>query len=144
MAVKVVEDWLNACSGCEISILNIGDPLLDILPALEFVHITALVDHKFFGQLGDGVTMDIPEAVVGIVSGGVRNEEQKHELEEIRKVKFLISLGSCACHGGVPAQANMWKNDEVFEKVFRQCVSSTPAPNPEDPNVPKWTPTARR
>src|SRR5208337_3870501 len=132
MAVKVVEDWLNACSGCEISILNIGDPLLDILPALEFVHITALVDHKFFGQLGDGVTMDIPEAVVGIVSGGVRNEEQKHELEEIRKkVKFLISLGSCACHGGVPAQANMWKNDEVFEKVFRHCVSSTPAPHPD-------------
>jgi F420-non-reducing hydrogenase small subunit len=86
--------------------------------------------------------MEIPEAVVGIVSGGVRNEEQKHELQEIRKkVQFLISLGSCACYGGVPAQANMWKNDEVFEKVFRHCVSSDPAPNPENPNVPKWTPT---
>ncbi len=142
MAVKVVEDWLNACSGCEISILNIGDPLLDLLPQLEFVHITALVDHKFFGQLGDGATMEIPEAVVGIVSGGVRNEEQKHELEEIRKkVQFLISLGSCACYGGVPAQANMWKNDEVFEKVFRNCLTTDSAPNPEDPNVPKWTPT---
>jgi F420-non-reducing hydrogenase small subunit len=142
MAVKVVEDWLNACSGCEISILNIGDALLDLLPQLEFVHITALLDHKFFGQLGDGTTMEIPEAVVGIVSGGVRNEEHKHELEEIRKkVKFLIALGSCACYGGVPAQANMWKNDEVFEKVFRQCVTTTPAPNPDDPNVPKWTPT---
>jgi F420-non-reducing hydrogenase small subunit len=35
----------------------------------------------------------------------------------------------------------MWKNDEVFEKVFRNCVSSAPAPNPENPNVPKWTPT---
>ncbi len=142
MAVKVVEDWLNACSGCEISILNIGDALLDLLPQLEFVHITALIDHKFFGQLGDGTTMEIPEAVVGIVSGGVRNEEQKHELEEIRKkVKFLISLGSCACFGGVPAQANMWKNDEIFEKVFRHCVSSDPAPNPKDPSVPEWTPT---
>jgi F420-non-reducing hydrogenase small subunit len=86
--------------------------------------------------------MEIPEAVVGIVSGGVRNEEQKHELEEIRKkTKFLISLGSCACYGGVPAQANMWKNDEVFEKVFRHCASTEPAPNPDDPNVPKWTPT---
>ena len=73
MAVKVVEDWLNACSGCEISILNIGDALLGILPQLEFVHMTALIDHKFFGQLGDGTAMDIPDAVVGIVSGGVRN-----------------------------------------------------------------------
>jgi F420-non-reducing hydrogenase small subunit len=142
MAVKVVEDWLNACSGCEISILNIGDPLLDLLPQLEFVHITALVDHKFFGQLGDGTTMEIPEAVVGIVSGGVRNEEHKHELQEIRKkVQFLISLGSCACYGGVPAQANMWKNDEVFEKIFRNCLTTDPAPDPDDPSVPKWTPT---
>ena len=142
MAVKVVEDWLNACSGCEISILNIGDALLDLLPQLEFAHITALVDHKFYGQLGDGTTMEIPEAVVGIVSGGVRNEEHKHELEEIRKkVKFLISLGSCACYGGVPAQANMFKNEEVFDKVFRDCLTTAPAADPEDPSVPKWTPT---
>ncbi|MGA8573647.1 MAG: hypothetical protein WBQ36_09530 [Desulfobaccales bacterium] len=142
MPVKVVEDWLNACSGCEISILNVGDRLLDLLPQLEFAHMTALVDHKFFGQLGDGTAMEIPEAVVGIVSGGVRNEEMKHELEEIRKkVKFLIALGSCATFGGVPAMANMWKNEETFEKVFRDCVTTTPAPDPADPNLPKWTST---
>jgi F420-non-reducing hydrogenase small subunit len=142
MPVNVVEDWLNACSGCEISILNVGERLLDLLPSLNFVHMTALVDHKFYGQLGDGTTMDIPESVVAIVSGGVRNDEQKHELEEIRKkTKFLIALGSCACFGGVPAQANMWKNEDTFEKVFRHCVTTEPAPNPEDPNVPKWTPT---
>src|SRR4030067_2854986 len=117
MAVKVVEDWLNACSGCEISILNIGDPLLDLLPQLKLVHITALVDHKFFGQLGDGTTMEIPEAGVGIVSGGVRNEEQKHELQEIRKkVQFLISLGSCACYGGGGPPAHPRKKKEAFVK----------------------------
>jgi F420-non-reducing hydrogenase small subunit len=142
MAVRVIEDWLNACSGCEISILNIGDPLLDLLPQLEFVHMTALVDHKFFGQVGDKDTMEIPEAEVAIVSGGVRNEEHKHELEEIRnQAKILISLGSCAAYGGVPAQANMWKNEDVFEKVYRHCASTDPAPNPEDPNVPPWTAT---
>ena len=69
MSVRVSEDWLNACSGCEISILNIGDALLDLLPKLEFVHMTALVDHKFFGQLGDQTDMEIPEAEVAIVSG---------------------------------------------------------------------------
>jgi F420-non-reducing hydrogenase small subunit len=142
MAVKVVEDWLNACSGCEISILNIGDPLVDLLPQLDFVHMTALIDHKFFGQTGEGVTMEIPEADIGIVTGGVRNEEHKHELEEIRKkTKFLIALGSCACYGGVPAQANMWNNEDVFEKIFRNCASTEPAPDPDDPSVPKWTPT---
>jgi F420-non-reducing hydrogenase small subunit len=142
MAVNVFEDWLNACSGCEISILNIGDPLVDLLPQLNFVHITPLIDHKLFGQLGEKTDMEVPESVVGIVSGGVRTEEQKHEIQEIRKkTKFLIALGTCACHGGVPAQANMFKNEDVFEKVFRQSPSTDPSPDPQDPNVPKWTPT---
>jgi F420-non-reducing hydrogenase small subunit len=144
MPVNVVSEWLNACSGCEISILNTGEALLDLLPQLNFVHIPALVDHKFYGQLGDGTTMEIPEAAVGIISGGVRNTEHEHVLKEIRnKVKFLIALGSCAAHGGVPAQANMWKEEEVFDKVFRHCVSTEPSPDPADPNVPKWTPMCK-
>ncbi|MCK9376772.1 MAG: methyl viologen-reducing hydrogenase [Syntrophobacterales bacterium] len=144
MPVNVVSEWLNACSGCEISILNTGEALLDLLPQLNFVHIPALVDHKYFGQLGDGTTLEIPEAVVGIVSGGVRNTEHEHVLTEVRKkVKFLIALGSCAAHGGVPAQANMWKGEEVWDKVFRHCASTEPAPDPVDPNLPKWTPMCK-
>jgi F420-non-reducing hydrogenase small subunit len=144
MPVNVASEWLNACSGCEISILNTGEALLDLLAQLNFVHIPALVDSKYFGPLGDGKTLEIPEAVVGIVSGGVRNTEHLHVLEEMRKkVKILIALGSCACYGGVPAQANMFKEAEIFDKVFRDCVTTTPSPNPEDPNVPKWTATCQ-
>ena len=48
MAVTVASEWLNACSGCEISILNIGEPILDLIPdKLELVHIPALVDSKY-------------------------------------------------------------------------------------------------
>jgi F420-non-reducing hydrogenase small subunit len=76
---------------------------------------------------------------VFIVSGGVRNEENKHILEEMRaKTKILIALGSCAANGGIPAQANMFTKDEVFEKVFRNSPSTDPAPDPDHPNVPKW------
>ncbi len=32
MPVTVAEEWLNACAGCEISILNTGEALLDLLP----------------------------------------------------------------------------------------------------------------
>jgi F420-non-reducing hydrogenase small subunit len=35
----------------------------------------------------------------------------------------------------------MWKNEDVFDKVFRHCASTDPAPDPADPNVPKWTPS---
>jgi F420-non-reducing hydrogenase small subunit len=139
MPVKVAEEWLNACSGCEISILNTGDALLDLLPELNFVHIPVLIDHKYFGQTGQGKSIEIPEADVGIVSGGVRNEENKHILEEMRKkTKILIALGSCAAQGGIPAQANMFTKDEVFEQIFRNSPSTDAAPDPDHPNVPKW------
>jgi F420-non-reducing hydrogenase small subunit len=139
MPVKVAEEWLNACSGCEISILNIGDALLDLLPELNFVHIPVLIDHKYFGQTGRGESIEIPEADVGIVSGGVRNEENKHILEEMRKkTKILIALGSCAAQGGVPAHANMFTKDEIFEQVFRNSPSTDASPDPDHINVPKW------
>ncbi|MBU0985928.1 MAG: methyl viologen-reducing hydrogenase [Proteobacteria bacterium] len=139
MPVKVAEEWLNACSGCEISILNTGDALLDLLPELNFVHIPVLIDHKYYGQTGKGKTLEIPEAVVGIVSGSVRNEENKHILEEMRaKTQILIALGSCAAYGGIPAQANMFTKAEVFEKVFRNSPSTDAAADPDHPNVPKW------
>jgi len=37
VAVKVAEEWLNICGGCEVTILDIGEPLLDLLPELNFV-----------------------------------------------------------------------------------------------------------
>ena len=139
MPVTVAEEWLNACSGCEISILNTGTALLDLLPELEFVHIPVLVDHKYFGQLGNESAMEIPEAVVGIVSGSVRNDEHKNVLEEMRKkTKILIALGSCAAYGGIPSHANMFNQADIFEKVFRGSPSTDAAPDPEHPNVPKW------
>ncbi|MBM3713531.1 MAG: methyl viologen-reducing hydrogenase, partial [Actinobacteria bacterium] len=107
MSVKVAEEWLNICGGCEVTILDIGEPLLDLLPKLEFVHMPVLMDNKYFGQMGEKAELEIPEADVGIISGGVRNEKEKHVALEMRKkCKTLVSLGSCACFGGIHALAN--------------------------------------
>jgi F420-non-reducing hydrogenase small subunit len=133
---KVAEEWLNICGGCEVSILDIGEPLLNLLPQLEFVHIPVLADHKYFGATGDGTTLEIPNADVGIVSGGIRNEKEKHVAEAMRKsCKVLIALGSCACFGGIPALANMWKRDEVLDKVYRGSKTTASGPNPSE-NLP--------
>ena len=136
MAVKVAAEWLNICGGCEVSILDIGEPLLDILPNLEFVHMPVLMDHKYFGQTGEGTELTIPEADIGIVSGGVRNEKEKHVLEEMRKkTNTLISLGSCASFGGIPAMANMYPLDDLYQKVFRDSVTTDSADTPAE-NLP--------
>ncbi|MBI5001430.1 MAG: methyl viologen-reducing hydrogenase [Euryarchaeota archaeon] len=132
---KVAEEWLNICGGCEVTILDIGEPLLALLPSLEFVHMPVLMDHKYHGQTGEGdpKAIDIPVADVGIVSGGVRNEKEKHVVEEMRKrCKTLIALGSCACFGGIPALANMDTVADLYDKVYRQSVSTEPSDTPKD------------
>lgn len=136
--VKVAEEWLNICGGCECSILDIGAPLLDLLPQLEFVHIPVLMDHKYHGQTGEGDpnVIEIPEATVGIISGGVRNEKEKHVAEAMREsCEILISLGSCACFGGIPALANMSPLEGLYHKVYRNCTTTEPGETPTE-NLP--------
>jgi F420-non-reducing hydrogenase small subunit len=138
MMVKVAEEWLNICGGCEVTVLDIGEPLLDLLPSLEFVHIPVLMDHKYFGQTGEDDTnvIQIPEADVGIISGGVRNEKEKHVAEAMRKsCKTIIALGSCACFGGIPALANMYTLDDLTNKVYRDSKTTESADTPSD-NLP--------
>ncbi|MBN2493764.1 MAG: methyl viologen-reducing hydrogenase [Deltaproteobacteria bacterium] len=140
MAVKVSSEWLNACSGCEISILNIGETILDLIPdKIELVHIPALVDSKYYGQLGDGTKLELPKATVGLISGGVRTEEHAEVVREMRdKVDILVALGTCATDGGIPAQANMWKNEDVLKKIFGDCPTHEPAGHPTE-IVPPYT-----
>jgi F420-non-reducing hydrogenase small subunit len=136
MPVKVAEEWLNICGGCEVTILDIGEPLLDLLPQLQFVHIPVLMDHKYFGQTGEKEELEVPEADVGIISGGIRNEKEKHVAEEMRKkCKTLIALGSCACYGGIPAMANMFPLEALYQKVYRESKTTDAAETPSD-NLP--------
>ncbi len=137
--VKIAEEWLNMCGGCECSILDIGEPLLDLLPQLEFVHMPVLMDHKYFGQTGEGKKIEIPEADVGIITGGVRNEEHKELAQEMRnKCKTMIAYGSCAVFGGLPALANMYTKEDTFNKVYKTTRSTVPSEFPSV-NIPPWT-----
>jgi len=128
---KVAEEWLNICGGCEVSILDIGEKLLDLLPSLEFVHMPVLMDHKYYGQTGEKSELEIPEADVGLVSGGIRNDKEKHIAEEMRKkCKVLIAIGSCASFGGIPALANMYNVEDIYEKVFRDSKTTESSDTP--------------
>jgi F420-non-reducing hydrogenase small subunit len=131
MAVRIAEECFAICAGCEITILDIGEPLLDLLPKLEFVHMPVLMDHKLYGQKGDQPGPEIPEADVGIITGSIRNEENKELAKEMRKkCKTLIAMGSCACSGGIPALANQFMLEELYEKVYRNSISTDSTDTP--------------
>lgn len=135
MTIKVVSDWLNACSGCEIAIVDMGIRLLDVLEHVEFVHIPVLMDHKYHGQMGDGdhKNIDIPEADLGIISGSVRNEEHVEVAKKIReKCKIVIALGTCATHGGIPALVNSYTVEEVLSRYYSTETTDKPDKYPDE------------
>lgn len=125
MAARLAEEWFAICGGCEVTILDIGEPLIDVLKKVEIVHMPVIMDHKLFGQTGENKEMEIPAADVGLISGGIRSDEHKKLAVEMRKkCKLLISLGSCACFGGIPALNNLYTTEEIFHKVYRDSVST--------------------
>jgi F420-non-reducing hydrogenase small subunit len=126
MAAKVASEWLNSCSGCEIAIIDMGERLLTVLDLVEFVHLPALMDHKYYGQTGADKHMSLPEADLGIISGGIRNEEHLEVALEMRKkCKAVIALGTCATHGGIPALINSWQNDELLKRYYSTETTDT-------------------
>lgn len=138
MGVTTALEWLGSCSGCEIAILNIGEALVPIITeALDIVHAPVLMDHKYFGQTGEGLTLTIPEAVVGIVTGGVSNHEHVEILEEMRrKCTVLIALGTCATHGGIPALMNGQDHDKSFQEIYETKTTDPGQKLPTGDNVP--------
>ncbi len=137
MSIKVAEEWLNACSGCEIAIVDLGERLLDVLNLVDFVHMPVIMDHKYYGQLGDRKHIEIPEADVGILTGGIRNEEHLEVAREMRaRCKVLVALGTCATHGGIPALANSYANEELLQRYY-STETTDPADGLPYDGVPK-------
>ncbi len=125
MALRLAQEWLTICAGCEVSILDLGEPLLDVLAKLEIVHMPVIMDHKLYGQTGEQTTMHIPESDIGIITGGIRNEEHIAIAKEMRRqCKTLIAMGSCACFGGIPALANLSTVQDIYNTVYRESVST--------------------
>ena len=91
--------------------MGLHEALLGILKANELVYAPTLMDAK-----------EIPEKIdVAIIEGGVRTE---HEVETTKKIRersnILITLGSCACFGGVPGLANLKEGDELLDRIYSE------------------------
>lgn len=111
--VKVATTWLECCSGCHMSILDLDEKLVELLSVIEF-DASPITDIKKFNHVD-----------VGIVEGSIGNEEQLEVLKELReKAKILIALGDCACFGGIPAMRNFFDKDSVLNRVYVETEST--------------------
>ena len=123
--------WLDGCSGCHMSFLDIDEQLLDLADQIELVY-SPLVDRK-----------DFPDEVdVTLVEGAVSSEEDLEKIRHIREhTHILISLGDCAVTGNVPSL----RNSIGAEPVLRRAYLEPDLLNPQLPtdNVPRLLPIVR-
>jgi NAD-reducing hydrogenase small subunit len=115
--ITVATTWLDGCSGCHMSLLDIDERLIELAQRVDVVY-SPLVDGKH-----------LPETVdVGIIEGSVSNEEDLVKAREFRQhCKFLISLGDCAVNGNVPAMRNLFPLDSVYDRAYKENVQLNPS-----------------
>lgn len=114
--VQVATVWLDGCSGCHMSLLDMDERLLELAEQLEIVY-SPLVDRK-----------DFPERVdVAIVEGAVASDEDLHKIRKIRRhSKVLISLGDCAVTGNIPSMRNPFALKDVMDRAFIENATMQP------------------
>jgi NAD-reducing hydrogenase small subunit len=110
---RVATAWLDGCSGCHMSLLDIDEALVDVASGIELV----------YGPLVD--TKEFPDNVdVALVEGAVSSVEHEELIRTIRsKTKILVSFGDCAVTANVPAIRNQFKVDDVIKRAYVENVT---------------------
>jgi F420-non-reducing hydrogenase small subunit len=116
--------WAASCGGCEIAFLDIREKILDFDAAAELVFCPCIMDTKY----EDVEAMADGEIDVTLFNGGIRNEENLHLAQLLRKKsKYLVAFGSCSTEGCIPGLANLTTKEEIFDYVYKKSPSVDPA-----------------
>jgi NAD-reducing hydrogenase small subunit len=113
---KVATMWLDGCSGCHMSILDIDEALASIAPKIDLV----------YGPLVDA--QEMPEDVdVAIVEGAVSSQEDYEKIHRLReRARLLVALGDCAVTSNVPAMRNPIPVKKLLERIYLEGVDEKP------------------
>lgn len=114
--VTLATAWLDGCSGCHMSFLDLDQRLIELVQHADIVY-SPIVDTK---ELPHGVD-------VGILEGAVSTEEDLEKARLFReRCRYLISLGDCAVTGNVPSMRNSFPLNEVMARAFQENVQAQP------------------
>lgn len=128
---KLATVWLDGCSGCHMSFLDMDERLIELADKFDLVY-SPLVDTKEFPN----------EVEVALVEGAVSSEEDLHKIQAIRRrTKILVSFGDCAVTANVPAMRNPFTLQSLYDRAYRETV--TRGPGTPDQVIPRLLNYAR-
>ena len=110
--VSLATVWLDGCSGCHMSFLDMDERLLELAAVIDIVY-SPLVDNKIFPEQVDPT----------LVEGSVSSEDDLAKIKKVREhTRLLISMGDCAVTGNVPSMRNPFGPERVLQRVYAQQV----------------------
>jgi coenzyme F420-reducing hydrogenase gamma subunit len=100
-----------SCDGCQLSLLDLEDELLEIADAVEIAYFREATSKVSKGPFD-----------VSLADGSITTQEDVERIREVRRrSRTLVALGACATSGGIQALRN---TKDV--KEFRSLVYARP------------------
>lgn len=124
--IRLASDWLDACAGCEMSILDIDERILELI---QHVELTSLPITDLKHPPEEGVE-------IGILTGSVSNTHQEEVTKEMReRCKILIAMGDCAVFGGICTMRNFFPKEEVLRRGYVETESTVDGQIPDSEEI---------
>ncbi len=112
--IRLNTDWLCDCGGCHVALVDLHEKILKVLESVEIQHCPVMTDIK-----------DYPEADIGILTGSIRTEHDRHAAGEMRKkCRTIIAFGTCAVYGGLHGAGLAHSREEIMDHVYRKCPTT--------------------
>jgi NAD-reducing hydrogenase small subunit len=114
--LRLATVWLDGCSGCHMSFLDMDERLLELAELVDVVY-SPIVDAK-----------DFPNDVdIALVEGAVASVDDEKKIKKIRAhTKMLIAMGDCAITGNVPSMRNPLGPEAILERAYIENASTQP------------------
>lgn len=106
--IRLATAWLDGCSGCHMSLLDMDEAILNVAKRVDVV----------YGPLVDA--QEFPKSVdVTLVEGAVSSQDDLEKVHTIRqRSKLVVALGDCAVTGNVPAMRNLHPARKMLERIY--------------------------
>lgn len=130
--VSLATTWLQGCSGCHMSLLDLHQHLLEIVHRVD-IRYSPVMDVK-----------KVPEVTIGLVEGAVANEENEAMLRTFReKCQVLVAFGTCACTGGISGLRNLDTRERALTCGYIETPTTVNGRVPADSALPALKPTVQ-
>jgi NAD-reducing hydrogenase small subunit len=131
MKKRLATVWLDGCSGCHMSLLDLDENLLAVAAKADVVYSPLVDAHEF------------PERVdIALVEGAISSQDDLKKVREIRsRTRVLVALGDCAVTSNVPSMRNSVPAFTLINSIYDDSVDA--AHQAPSSDVPALLPQAR-